>query len=333
MAWAAESQSDDLLTDVRDTGFLPDASDQDNTVLLRFADKELRGIIAAAVEANRGEHWLRYEDTTIVPGTTRYRLPRRKLGGATRAVTVLDPSGVALPPLVQVDAIVLRSMFDGTQAATPRFFAFEDDYVNLGAVEATSGWTLRIHYILQPSQLIVPSTTATPRIANWGSATVIKLADTSPDSNITTPAALVDIIRGVAPYPVLYTDLYVSSWSNPNLTLNAASTPLVEADFTIEGLATYVSTYPGRECLWLAPRDQTPFPPIPRVLWDALVHSTVAAALEAVRDPGAPQMRAIAVAKVREALALMGPRDQRNSQRIVSASPLRARRSRGWRIQ
>ena len=209
MAWTDDT-ADQLLVDVRSTGFLPDASDQTDAVLLRMADSELRTMVAAAVEANRGEHWLRYEDTAIVPGTTRYRLPRRVLGRAVRAVTALDPNGAPMPPLSEVDPVTLRSMWKSTDTSDPRLFAFEDDYVNLGAVPASSGWTLRIHYIMRPSALVPLGGYATlARIASAGSTTSLTLYSSDATAFASVGKnTLFDIIRGSEPYGPAYNDRY-----------------------------------------------------------------------------------------------------------------------------
>lgn len=335
MAWAVDSSSTDaLLTDVRATGFLPDAGDQDSTDLLRFADKELRTMVAAAIIGMRGELWRRYEDQTIVPGTLDYRVPRRVLKIA--AVTAIDPSGNVLPPLVEVDAAMLRTQFPATQAVgTPQFYAFEGDMLHLGQVEARSGWTLRIWYYVRPSQLVAVSTSTMARIAAAPTTTSLTLVDTTLAAGLTTARALVDIVRGVEPFQHIAIDRSKdgSNFSGNPYTLDPA-TPVVVADFTFDGIATGSSSSAtiGRELAWLVQRDQTPFPPIPRSLWDALVHGTVAAALEAVRDPGAGQMRSVALAKLREGMTLLSPRDQRNTKRVVSTSPLRSRGgSRWWR--
>lgn len=333
MAWT-EDTSDQLLVDIRNTGFLPDASDQTDTVLLRMADSELRTMVAAAVEANRGEHWLRYEDTAIVPGTTRYRLPRRVLGRAVRAVTVLDPNGAPMPPLAELDPITLRSMFKSTDTGDPRWFAFEDDFLNLGAVPASSGWTLRVQYVMRPGALaLVGSYTAIARLASAGSTTSLTVYDTATLASF-VKYALYDIIRGSEPYGPAYIDRYAdANYTSPGPTITLhTSTPVVVADFTIEGFSTY-GGFSGRECMWWTPRDTTPFPMIPKVMWDSLVHGVVAQALAAVRDPGARDMRVTALAKLHDGIRLMGPRDQRNSKRIVSVSALRTngRTRPGWR--
>lgn len=335
MVWAVawtDDTADALLADVKATGFLPDASDQSDSDLLGFADSELRTMIAAAVEASVGERFLRYEDTTIVPGTVSYRLPRRALAGSVRAVTVVDPSGVTLPPLAEVSPIQIRGMWKSGDTATPRFYTFEGDYVNLGAVEAGSGWTLRIHYVLRPGALVkLENYASLARIASAGSTTSLTVYDTTLASF--AKYALFDIIRGSEPYMPAYLDRYAGSdYTSPGPTITlAAATPVVVADFTIETFGTYAGTA-GREAMWWVPRDTTPFPMIPKVLWDALVHGTLAQALSAVRDPGAAAMRATALAKLQEGLATMKPRDARNSRMVIpQSSALRSGRGRGRR--
>ncbi len=328
VAWTDDS-SDRLLTEVRDTGFLPDASDQTDAVLLRFADAETRTMIAKAVDKSRGEHWYRYEDQALVPGTKLYRIPRRCLARSIRGVTVIDTAGNTLPPLVQKDTVELQALYRTADSGTPRFWSFEDDFVRLGVVPASSGWTLRIHYVVRPSSLcLLGSYTAVSRIGSAGSTTALALytGDAATFASF-GKYALYDIVRGVEPYPVVYQDRYApADYINPgpNITLDAA-TPVVVADFTLQGFATYTGIA-GREAMWWVPRDTSPFPMIPKVMWNALVHGTVAAALEAVRDPGAAQMRGVQVAMLNDALALMSPRDQRNTQRIVSRGALRSGR-------
>lgn len=325
MTWQDDT-SDRLLTEVRDTGFLPDASDQTDTVLLRFADAETRTMIAKAVDKSRGEHWYRYEDQALVPGTKLYRIPRRCLARAIRGVTVIDTAGNTLPPLVQKDTVELQALYRTADAGTPRFWSFEDDFVRLGVVPASSGWTLRIHYVVRPSSLcLLGSYAALARIAAAPSTTSLTVYDITIASF--AKYALFDIVRGIEPYPVIYQDRFANvDYTSPGPTITLHSTtPVVVDDFTIQLFSTYAGVA-GREAMWWVPRDTSPFPMIPKVMWNALVHGTVAAALEAVRDPGAAQMRGVQVAMLNDALALMSPRDQRNTQRIVSRGALRAGR-------
>jgi len=320
----------ELLAAVRRAGFFPDASDQSSADLLILADQELETLISEAVVSGRGEHWFRTEDTTITAGTASYRLPRRVLGRAIRAVAVVPPAGAAEYQLTQLDPVELRGMFSTTATANPAYFAFEGDFIKLGAVPASSDWTLRVHYVQKPSQMVPVSTTTMARVASVPTTTTLTLHDTSPDANITTSLSYLDIIRGCEPYDAVYIDRLTSSYANPTLTLNAG-TPIVVAEFTMPPGITTFSAKPGAEAFWVVQRDQTPFPPIPAAMWTALVYATTAAALAATRDPGTAQMAARAMAAKSQAIAMMEPRDERQTQTIINrSSPLRSG-GRSWR--
>jgi hypothetical protein len=319
----------DLLAAVRRAAFLPDASDQSSSDLLAFADQELETLISEAVVLGRGEHWYATEDTTIAAGTTSYRLPRRLLGRAVRGVTVVPPSRPEYP-LAQVDPIELRSLFSSGAVSNPGYFAFEGDFVKLGAVPAEAGWTLRVHYIMRPSKLVEVSATENAQVYAAVSTTNVRIIETAPSTNLTTALGLVDIVRGSEPYDVIFLDRKVSvsqAFSAPNFYFES-STPIVVAD--IASLASPLT--PGQEPARLMQRDQTCLPPIPAALWTSLVYATAAAALAAVRDPGASQMAARAMAAKSQAMNLMEPRDERQTQTIVNPhSGLRSRGVRRWR--
>jgi len=307
---------------------MPDASDQSDTDILALADQELETLISEAVVSGRGEHWFRTEDTALVPGTTSYRLPRRLLGRAVRGVSVVQ-STAAEYQLSQLDPLELRGLYTPGTAVRPAFFAFEGDFIKLGAVPAESGWTLRVHYVQKPSQLVAVSTTTMSRIAAIPSTTTLTLLDVAPDANLTTSLSFFDIVRGAEPYDLLYIDRLTSSYANPTLTLNS-STPIVVADFVMTpGLVAY-SAKPGSEAFWVVQRDQTPFPPIPAAMWTALVYATTAAALAATGDPGAPRMGGRATAAKAQAVAMMSPRDERQTQTIVNQHSMLRSRGR-WR--
>lgn len=320
----------DLLAAVRRAAFLPDTSDQSDTDLLAFADQELETLVSEAVVSGRGEHWYKTEDTTITAGTTSYRLPRRLLGRAVRAVTVVPPAGAAEYQLTQVDPIDLRALFTSTSVANPAYFAFEGDFIKLGAVPSTSDWTLRVHYVCRPSKLVAVSTTTMAQIYAAPSTTNIRIIETGPDANLTTAGSVLDIVRGQEPYDLLFIDRKTATspaWSAPNFYLDA-TTPIVVAD--IQNLASPLK--PGTSADYLVQRDQTPLPPVPAVLWTSLVYSTAAACLAAVRDPGAAQMGARAAAAKAQAVAMMEPRDEQQTQTIINpSSALRSTGRRAWR--
>lgn len=318
----------DLLAAVRRAAFLPDASDQSSSDLLAFADQELETLVSDAVVSGRGEHWWATEDTTIVPGTTSYRLPRRLLGRAVRSVSVVPTGTDPEYTLVQVDPTDLRGMFATGAVARPSYFAFEGDFVKLGAVPAESGWTLRVHYVMRPSKMVAVDATENTAIYAVVSTTNIRVISTTLGTNVTTANGYVDIVRGSEPYDPVYLDRRVSlstPYSAPNFYFES-STPIVVADIP----AGNSPTKPGEEPYYLVQRDQTVLPPIPAVLWTSLVYATAAAALGAVRDPGAAQMAARAMAAKTQAMNLMEPRDERQTETIVNPHSGLRTAGRGW---
>lgn len=325
----------ELLAAVRRAAFLPDASDQSSTDLLAFASQEIDTLVSEAIVAGRGEHWYATESTAIVPGALRYRLPRRAIARSVRAVTVVAPqSSTPEYGLSQVDPIDLRGLFSSGSVANPAYFAVEGEFLNLGAVPAESGWTLRVHYIRKPSQLVERSTTTMARIAAADSPTQL----TFYSSDAATLASFgkfsyFDVVRGVEPYDVLYEDLFSSSnYTNPGPTITLYSgRPVVVADFTIDVFPEF-GAGGSREANWWFPRDTTIFPQVPSAFWTAIVYATAAAALAATRDPGAVQMSARAAAAKTQAMNLMEPRDQRQTETIINPhSGLRNRHGRRWR--
>lgn len=326
----AKSTSD-LLAAIRRSGFVPDASDQSDADWLALADQELETLISEAVVSGRGEHWFKTEDTLMVPGTTSYRLPRRLLGRSVRAVTAV-PAQANAPEyqLYQVDPIELRGFFPTGTVANPAYFAFEGDFIKLGAVPVETGWYLRVHYICRPSKLAPISTTEMARIYTAISTTQVRIIETSPGTNLTEFGALLDIVRGSEPYDVIYQDLLSNdTFSAPAFNFQS-STPIVVADFASPVLSSPL--HPGAEPWYLCQRGQTPLPPIPSVMWTALVYSTLAAGLAATRDPGAAQMGGKAEAAKAQAVALMEPRDERQSEVITNQTSLLrvASRRRRW---
>ncbi len=319
--------SDDLIAAVKSAGFLPDASDLTDVELLGFADEAMTTFVGDALEKQCAEHWWASEDTSLVPGVTAYRLPRRLFGRAVRGVAIVDTRGDECP-LDELDPIEMRSAFRAGSVGTPTHFAFEGDLVRLGQVPASAGVTLRIHYVRRPSRLVSVSTTEMARIYQAVNTTTLNLIETAPSTNLTAEGALLDIVRGSEPYDLVAVDrLSADDFAAPAFVLQP-STPIVVADF--ETLTSPLA--PGAEPAWLVQRDQTPLPQIPNTMWSALVDHVLAAALGAVRDPQAQAIFARGQAKLGTALSIAKPRDKRNTKRIVGSTPLRrAVRGGVWR--
>lgn len=311
MTWT----TDDLLAEVRRAIFAPDTSDQSDTDLLAFADQALNTLIAASVRAGRGEHWLTTQDTTLVPGTTGYAMPRRALGRTLRGVQLINESGDSTS-LQQVDALRLREAYSTTAVGLPRWYAFEGETIKLGCVPASGTYTLRVFYLWSPSKLI-PTSSGTNVTAVGGATSINVAADPLPSG---VSGGYIDIVSGTEPYRVLSADNKVSGFAAPTITLTNSITGL--------GLASPVVA--NRQPDYVVPAEQTVYPPIPRPMWPALVSETARLALRAVRDPQEQAMAVAARDHLASARDIMVPRENRSSMRIVGSSPLRRTGRRRW---
>lgn len=294
-------------------------SDQTDADLLALADEEIATIVSQAVKAGREGHWLTHDDIAIVPGTTTYDVPRRALAQSLRGAQVVTPEGQTYD-LTPIDPLVLRTYYE-TQPGSglPVWYAFEGNKVNLGSVPPISGYTLRAFYLRAPSSLIL--TSAAVSVVSVASAEELTV-DGTPDATTFAGGALVDVVSGVEPFPVLFADLVVDA-------TGAGSVTVVTSSFST---GTPPAAVQNREPAYVCPAATTVYPQVPRAMWPALVRATAASALEAVRDSGADAMRQRAQAAMRSAIDITEPRDDRRSQSIVGSSALRARHSgRRWR--
>lgn len=310
-----------LLTQVRAAGFLPDVSDQSDATLLAFADEVVASLISATLRKDREGRLLSYSDTTIVPGTTRYALPRRAMAQTVRGVMVIRPDGTSYA-ITEADPLVLRQRFAGQTAnPDPWWYAFDgDNTIDLGAISAQSGWTLRVYYLPTQPKLITTAEASIVVSTNYGGdPSSVELA-ASPPSTITTTGALVDIIAGAEPYGPRVTDCVVSSYSNPEVLLTQAVTSYGIADQTL-----------NRQPDYMCPAECTVYPPIPRALWPALVRYTLAKALSALGDPRKADVEVEASGELVQGLRVITQRDDRRSRAMVGDSPLRSGRAAGWR--
>jgi hypothetical protein len=316
-----------LLAAVRRSIFAPDASDQSDADVLAFADDVLAGIIAADVRAGREEFWLTSSDITIVPGTYSYDLPRRALAQSVRGIMVVTPQEETYE-LDRMDPLRLREMYIGqglTQSWPTKYAFASSNTIRLGSVTPEAGWTLRVYYLVTPPKLVpVAEAALIESVLSTSTLTV----DGTPDAALFATAALFDVVSGVEPYPLLFTDLVVST-SGLN-EIKAVGTP-----FTTGSLSIPPASVVGRQPAYAVPAQCTVYPPVPRTMWTALVEGTSARMLSATRDPQAAAKLDAAMMALRDAQNVMQPRDNSKSQSIVGATALRSgggyRRGWGWR--
>lgn len=302
--------SDELVEKVARLAFLPDAHEllvNSAAGLLAIADEEIETLISERVKSAREEHWSKFEDIALVPGTLRYRIPRRALGRAVRAISLVNLSNGQVSPLSEID-VAVASAIPGTSSFTVGngVYYIEDDFI-VFPLQPPSGYALRVRYLRRPSRLVPVSS----------AAAITKATDTTHITLATVPAALaaavsyVDIVRGDAPFDLMYVDLRAKAISVPGDV--QVLDPIVVSDFV--NLTTISNDRQDYLCL----RDQTVYPQLPAELHPVLESAVVRRVMGAIRDTaGAEEAQATLQQRASSASAIIEPRNQDRSRPLVN---------------
>lgn len=299
--------ADDLVTQVRRGGMIPDASTEITAeVILAFLDEESRSVIAPWRRKLAGtDYRIDQEDQSIVAGTSTYRIPWRAEAGALRDVLYVDASGDAISldriPLHETDEyLAQRSPY----WAGPYGFCVEGDFVRLLPTPTTTG-TLRLKYPRRPSRLV--ARTDAMLITNI----VVQLFAT------TYSGAEPDLFSAVTPLDIVQ--------ANPNFDLFARD--VLPASVSTGSSVTF-ATSPSAEVApgdYLALAGETPVVQLPVELHPVLVALGVARALEADGDrEGANAAYERGLVRLQGMEALFTPRVEAKPRKSVNrASMLR----------
>ena len=305
------STTDDLVEDVRELAFLPDAGPTTSAVILRHADACMVGSLSALIKTARMEHWVTPDDVAGDGSTVRFRIPRRALDRAYRMVTIADSTGRESPCFEVEPGSTWR---DGR-----RYYVEMDTLVFTAAPSV--GYTVRVRNRRRSSKLVPVSECAA--ITNAPSTTSLTLA-TCPAAMVSETSRYFDVVRGDSPFDLLYTDLLAHSLAVGVVTLSG-TTPVVVADFV--DLTVVGNARQDYLCL----RDQTCYPPIPEALFPALVAGTAFSVLESLGDPRLPAVAATFKARSADALSLVSPRDDEGGVPIINRNSSLRSGSGGWR--
>lgn len=305
MAWT----SDDLVTQVRLEGWLPDADDLSSAQILSLADAQLQSIVSGRLKVAKEEHWVVTEDLSAT--AQRIRLPRRCLARAVRRLVTVEPSGNVVPfTLISPDDAVYLG---ATSTVTPTAGYLEGEHLVLLGTPA-AGYSIRVSYLRRPSRLVLTTDCAT--IYQAAAPATLQAHLASVPAGVGTAGAIVDIVRGEEPFDLLYTDIAVN-FSGGSWTLLGGAT-------IGDDIASPLDIAPGERVDYVCPRDQTCYPPLPSVLWGVLVAATVKAIHVAQQNA---ERAALADATLQEriadARALMEPRSSLRASLVRLSSPLR----------
>jgi hypothetical protein len=287
VAWT----TDDLLSAVRRSGFLPDAHDLSSSDLLAFADEEAATLLADVWKTSREEHRVSVEDIALVSGQRRYRIPRRALSRGVRGITYVDSTSNE-SPAIEVSPMDAWRFQTGSTVASVYFYV-EDDELVLTTAPSTSAASLRVRFYKRPPRMIAVSGGAA--IFTAASATTLYFL-VEPPSAVSSVGALVDIVRGDSPFPAMYEDLVVANY------LGGATNDIV---FTTS----------------IVPRDCTVYPPLPQELHPVLVSAVLRRAMEALRDREGVELAEASLRARREAAVnVLEPRNADRKPRLISRS-------------
>lgn len=281
--------------------------------LLALGDDELVTLLTTLTKNAREELWVKYEDTALT-SATRYRIPRRASLRMLRAVSLVDSAGNE-SPLTGTDATTaaeggLTWSWTGVGPARGPAYYLEDDFlVFLGTPPA--GYSVRMRYLRRPSRLIAVASCAA--IQKPGSTTILVLSTSQPDAALAA-SMYVDIVRGDAPFDLMYVDRKVSAYSASASITFDSSTPVVVADFVNR------DTFTNDRVDYVCPRDRTCYPPLPIELHPVLVSATVRRVLEELRDPGLEAAEQTLKKRLEGATSAVQPRVQTENKRLVNTA-------------
>ncbi len=295
--------ADDLVTQVRRGGMIPDASTEITAeVILAFLDEESRSVIAPWRRRLAGtDYRIDTSDVPIVAGTASYRIPSRAEGGALRDVLYVDASGDAISldriPLHETDEyLAQRSPY----WAGPYGFCVEGDFVRLLPTPTTTG-TLRLKYPRRPSRLV----SHTDAMLITG---IVGLVYSGAEPDLFSATTPLDIVQASPNFDLFARDVLPAS--------------------VVSGASVTFATSPTTEAAagdYLALAGETPVVQLPVELHPVLVALGVARALEADGDrEGANAAYERGLVRLQGMEALFTPRVEAKPRKAVNrASMLR----------
>jgi hypothetical protein len=301
VAWT----TDDFVEKVRLGAMLPDASDITAADILSLGDDELGTVLTTGLKTAREGYWDKLEDIALSTSVRRYRLPRRASLRGARSVSLVDAAGKESP----FDGVESTEPAYGTNGGSRRFYLEDDFLVFMGDPEA--GYSLRVRYQRRPSKL-VPVASCSAITSCPSSATLLMTSATQ----LFATKLLVDVVRGDAPFDLMYTDLKVNGFALSvytfGTTLSGTLDTAVFADLT---------AITNERQDYLCPRDTTCYPPLPLELQPVLVSAVVRRVMEITGDrAGAGIANATMNERLKGMTSAIQPRVQNETRLLTNRS-------------
>lgn len=186
-----------------------------NADLLAYANEELRLNLVAEILKLREGYFKRDLDTTLVSGTTSYRLPTRAIGGKLAGVYLLDSAGAVMgDPLPEILDERQGSYASDTSLCGYRIRG--QSLVLVGGT-ATTAVTLRQTYYERPNELVAS-----------GYATVSSLTSTTITTSAShgyTTSSVLDFVKATEGFESVAIDKTPTAASGSSLTFASGVIP------------------------------------------------------------------------------------------------------------
>lgn len=263
--------------------------------------------VLAMLEKDAREEYAVFVEDTAFTSALSYRLPRRALARTVRSVSYLDQDGREVPA-VEESAANAGGWLSSDHWSRRYFFAGDSICFR---TTPTAGWTLRVRYERRPSKLVPVASCAA--IYKTASTTQLDLTGASSSAGLAA-SMYADIVRGDAPYDLMYVDRQVTAYTAGASITFSANTPIVVADFVSRSFMS------NDRIDYVCPRDQTCYPPISETGFPALAAAIARRVLGDVLGdrPGAQVAEATLQARVKAHKDMMQPRNEQGSRAIIS---------------
>lgn len=305
MAWLA----DDLLSDVRRSGMLPDSSPSGvaDADILAHANKELQSRLLPLVMSVREEFYVQTAQQSVVANQQGYRIPSRGIGNKLRDVLLLLNDNTIrnlarLAPEQYAEIIT-------TTGPYPWAFFLESDSVMLVPTPSTSSaCTLQLKYLIRPNFLVKSDATATPTVttvqANTPSTGYTRINHSATGTDLGTSTKR-DIVAAKPGFRTLVISATPTSSGNGHVVFNASDVP---SDFsTANNAGDYISA-----------EQTSPVVQLPPELHNLLYQRTLCRVLQSIGDIEALQAaEANAVEMERAALGIISNRTEGEPKKVV----------------
>lgn len=289
----------EMVESLKKRGLIPVSSKTfDNEALIRFMSEELQNYISPLIMEVRENYFVEKYDQTLVADQSRYEINPRAIGTKLKSMFWLDSNGNPRQKVFQTNIDEIININWSDSGATPQYFYFIDNYVELlPTPKAGVQGSIRQYYFQRRNRLI--DTSEAGRITQIvGDNITINAVPSGFSDSVTY-----DLIKGIPGFQ--------------NLKINITPTGVSGATFTFASDDVPSTLAVGD---WLCLSGESPIAQIPLDAFPWLAQQGVYVTLLALNDIAGAERAKIKRDELQEqALKLVGIRSEDDAKVIVSA--------------